>query len=203
MVDVVNRRQLGQVVLQDVHDPHNVGAVMRSCEAFGIQDLSIIFENQKPFNARRLGATSTAAHKWLNVTPYHSTAECLAALRTGGYEIVAAVASERAESIYEAEFTAPKIALLIGNEKDGLDEAAVEAADRHITIPMRGMVRSFNLSVATAILLYELTRQRQSHAGVDYRLPIEQRARLEKEFLARAENKHIRALQRKRELRGE
>lgn len=195
---VAEARQYGQVVLQDVHDPHNIGAVMRTCEAFGLQRMSIIFEAQRPFNPKRVGTEqSTAANKWLDFDIFHSTAECLAALRSTGHTIVALVPSERAECLYEADLSDPRLALLIGNEHDGLTSEAMKLADQHVTIPMIGMVRSFNLSVSAGITLGEVMRQRRSvdPNGLRYRLPTEERAALHAAFFERAHDpKIVRAL---------
>ena len=198
VAEVASRRQLGQVVLQDVHDPHNIGAVMRTCDAFGFQRMSIIFEKQKPFNARRLAGTSTAAHKWLDIDTFFSTDDCMDSLHEEGHEIIATVTSGRAESIFDMEVTTPKIALLVGNEHSGLDDRAIELADRHVTIPMVGMVQSLNLSVTTAILLHEVARQRRGRPDIDYALPSEERARLTNDFLKRAENKKVKESRRRR-----
>jgi len=179
-------RQYGMLILEDVHDPHNAEAVFRTCEALAIQHVGLIFDTQEPFDPYRYGkATSSSANKWLDFHIYRSTGEALAAVRAQGYEIVGTVISERAESIYEANLTSPRIALLLGNEHRGLSRQAIEMADRHITIPMSGMVQSLNLSVTAAICLYEISRQRQA-AGIErYLLSTEERDRLARAFLHR------------------
>ena len=185
---VVSNRQQGVVVLEDIHDPHNAAASFRSCEAFGFQRVCLIFEQEEPFNPRKEGkATSASANKWLDFCIYGSTEACLNDLKGEGYELIATVVDPQAESIFEARFETPKIALLFGNEHRGLSPKAVEMADRRVTIPMVGMVRSLNLSVTVALFLYEVTRQRRVLGMERYLLPPEERERLVQDFLQRAE----------------
>ena len=177
--EVAEGRQQGVVVLEDIHDPHNAEAVFRSCDAFGFQRVCLIFDQEQPFDPRRVGKlSSSSANKWLDFDVYGSARECLANLHRDGYEVVAMVAAGEAEQLFGAELTAPRIALMLGNEQRGLSEEAVALADRRVTIPMTGMVRSLNLSVTAAIALYEVTRQRR-RAGIErYLLPPDERAAL-------------------------
>ena len=160
---VASNRQSGfVVVLEDIHDPHNAAAVLRTCDAFGIQDVYFIFEQEKPFNPRRVGkATSSSANKWLTFTVSNSTKKTLQKLKKQGYEIIATVANTNARDIFATKLTSKKVAVLIGNEHRGLSSDTIELADTLITIPMLGMVQSLNLSVTAAILMFEITRQRQ------------------------------------------
>ena len=170
--EVAAGRQRGVVVLEDIHDPHNAEAVFRSCDAFGFQRVCLIFDEEAPFDPRAIGKlTSSSANKWLDFDIYPSARECLDELHRDGYEVVATVAAGEAEDLFAVELTAPRIALMLGNENRGLSAEATALADRRITIPMSGMVRSLNLSVTAAIALYEVTRQRR-RAGIDaYLLP--------------------------------
>ncbi|MYK26941.1 MAG: RNA methyltransferase [Dehalococcoidia bacterium] len=179
--DVAARRQQGVVVLEDIHDPHNAEAVFRSCDAFGFQRVCLIFDEEEPFDPRRVGKlSSSSANKWLDFEVYSSARECLDALHEEGFEVVATVAEGETEELYGAELTAPRIAVMLGNENRGLSPEAVALADRRLTIPMAGMVRSLNLSVTAAIVLFELTRQR-GQAGVEqYLLPADEREALAK-----------------------
>lgn len=179
--DVAARRQQGVVVLEDIHDPHNAEAVFRSCDAFGFQRVCLIFDQEEPFDPRRVGKlSSSSANKWLDFEVYSSARECLDALHGEGFEVVATVAEGETEELYRAELTAPRIAVMLGNENRGLSPEAVGLADRRLTIPMAGMVRSLNLSVTAAIVLFELTRQR-GQAGIEqYLLPSDEREALAK-----------------------
>lgn len=179
----VERRQTGILILEDIHDPHNAEAVFRSCDAFGFQHIYLIFEEQDPFNPARVGrASSSSANKWLSFRTFGSTEECLEEVKKEGYKVIATVLSDRAKSIYEADLSQQKIALLMGNEHRGLSEKAIAMADQHLVIPMQGMVQSLNLSVSGAICLYEISRQRQAKGVESYLLPEEERAELRSAF---------------------
>lgn len=175
---VVAARQQAAVVLEDVHDPHNAQAVMRSCDAFGIQHIHLVFRHTEPWNPHKTGhQSSSSAHKWLSFTTHGSIAECLAALHADGYTTFATVLSPASKPLPDAGFTVPRAALLFGNEHRGLSAEALSLAREHIYIPMRGMVESLNISVAAAICIAELTRQRNVVGIEHYRLPaVEQQA---------------------------
>lgn len=158
----VSQRQTGLVVvLEDVHDPHNAQAVMRSCDAFGVQHVYLVFEQTAAFNPRKIGrATASSANKWLNFHTFNSTESCLRELTQHGYELVATQPHPDAESVFTATLDQPKVALLFGNEHRGLSPLAIQQADCQVQIPMRGMVTSLNISVSAAIMLFAVTRQR-------------------------------------------
>lgn len=162
MKDVLTQRQQGLVVvLEDMHDPHNAAAVLRSCEGFGVQEVYFIFQEQKPFNPRKIGkSSSSSANKWLDFHIYHSTQECIRDLHQKGYSVYSTILDEKTQSLYETDFYEEKIALLFGNEHSGITQQAAELSDHKMYIPMRGFVQSFNLSVTTSIFLFEVTRQR-------------------------------------------
>lgn len=162
MQDVISQRQKGLVVvLENIADPHNAAAVLRSCDAFGVQDIYFIFEKEPPFDPRKIGkSTSSSAKKWLSYHTFKSTTECLTELKSQGYTLYGTLCDEHTESIYERKIHEPNVALLLGNEHAGLSEEAIRMLDVSISIPMRGFVQSFNLSVTAGILLFEITRQR-------------------------------------------
>lgn len=148
------------VILEDLHDPHNAAAILRTCEAFGIQDVRFIFEQEKAYNPRRVGRVSSAsANKWLSITVYKSTAAALSALKKEKFQNAATLLDSKSVSLNKAKFP-DKIALWLGNEHRGLSPLAAENADLKINIPMRGFVQSLNVSVTAAILIYEISRQR-------------------------------------------
>ena len=184
--EVAEGRQQGVVVLEDIHDPHNAEAVFRSCDAFGFQRVCLIFDQEEPFDPRRVGKlSSSSANKWLDFDIYDSATACLDALHEDGYEVVATVAERDADSIFEADLTASRIAVMLGNENRGLSAEAVALADRRLTIPMAGMVRSLNLSVTAAIALYEVTRQRRRAGFGEYLLPPDEQEALRQRFADR------------------
>lgn len=185
MERVVAGRQSGLVVvLEDIHDPHNAEAVLRTCDAFGVQDVYFIFEQEAYYNPRRVGkATSASANKWLTLHVCRSTRACLEALRAAGYQIaVTVVPDETTEDIFTADLTAERLAVVFGNEHRGVSPTAIEMAHRRLTIPMRGMVASLNISVSAAIFLFEITRQRLQSGG-DFSLPADEQQALLEAFL--------------------
>ncbi len=161
---VAEARQAGlTVVIEDIFDPHNLGAISRSCDAFGVQQIHVIFQTHPPFDPKEAGKnSSTATNKWLEYRIHRGTGDALRALKAEGWQLVATALDGEAESIFEADFRAPRIALLFGNEKTGLSPAALALADRKIMIPMRGIAQSMNVSVSAALCMYEVTRQRQA-----------------------------------------
>lgn len=183
---VARTRQQGILVLEDIYDPHNAIAVFRSCDAFGIQQIYIIFDEQAPFDPEIIGkATSSSANKWLDFKFFDSAQACIDELHQDGYEVIGTVLSDSVESLYEADLTNPKIALMMGNENRGLSEKAIALADRHLIIPMSGMVQSLNLSVSAAICLFELSRQRHAHGIEEFLLSAETQEALLADFLER------------------
>jgi len=165
---VARNRQAGfTVVIEDVFDPHNLGAVTRTCDAFGIQEVNVIFETHPEFNPKEVGKnSSTATNKWIDYRIHHSTQAGIQTLKDEGWLTVATVIDETADSIFDADLTHPKIALMFGNEKMGLSEQAMAMADKRVTIPMVGIAQSMNISVSAALFIYEVTRQRRA-SGLD------------------------------------
>ncbi|MFM7457657.1 MAG: TrmH family RNA methyltransferase [bacterium] len=156
------QRRKGIIVLEDIHDKHNIEAVFRSCDAFGIQMLYIIFDKERPFDPRLVGKnSSSSANKWIDFKIFSKTENAYAELKSQGYKIYATALTDEAESIYETNFIAEdKVAIALGNENRGLSKFAIEQADSCIIIPMLGMLQSLNLSVTASICMFELNRQR-------------------------------------------
>jgi len=158
---VLNYRQSGLVmVMENVHDPHNIAAVMRTCDAVGVQDLFIIttvMPTYKQFAKR----SSASAAGWLTIHQYESTAECMAAVRQKCDKIYATHLGVASESLYDLDLT-QKVAFVFGNERDGVTEDCLKYCDGNFIIPQVGMVQSLNISVACAITLYEAFRQRKN-----------------------------------------
>jgi len=160
---VYSQRQKGLIlVLEDVHDPHNAAAVLRSAEAFGVGEIWIIYEKEPYVNLRRVGRhSSSSANKWLTIKFFRSTKACMTALKRSGYTSYATVLHEKnARSIFRTSMKGKRVALMFGNEHHGLSREAIDKSDKLLTIPMRGFVESLNISVSAGILLFEATRQR-------------------------------------------
>lgn len=186
ITQVATQRQRGlTVVLEDVHDPHNAAAVLRSCDGFGVQRVHFVFVNQPEYNPAKIGKqSSSSAHKWLDFSIHHSIEDCYKELHKENDEIWATVLSEDSTDLYKTDFTGKNIALVFGNEHTGLSKAALDQADKKIYLPMRGMVESLNISVTVAICLFEVTRQRIA-SGNDFTLEGSQRDALISSFKER------------------
>jgi tRNA (guanosine-2'-O-)-methyltransferase len=151
-----SRQQNLAVVLEDIYDPHNAAAIFRTCDAYAVGSVHLIFDKQEPFNPKKVGKSSSAtANKWLDFKIHKKTSDCLQKLKQNRYKIIATVLNKEAKDVYQ--FSWPKkIALLVGNEHFGLSKTAIELSDYQVYIPMQGMVQSLNVSVATAVFLSEI-----------------------------------------------
>jgi tRNA (guanosine-2'-O-)-methyltransferase len=161
LFSVLNKRQNDiTVVLENVFDPHNISAVMRTCDAVGIQEMYVL--NTKIPRHKKWGSkSSSSAAKWLTICQFTDTAECFAALRKNYTTIMATHLGTSSESLYELDFTG-KIALVFGNEHAGVSEEIVSLTDGNFIIPQVGMIQSLNISVACAVTLYEAFRQKRA-----------------------------------------
>jgi len=161
IADVLLRRQMDlTIVLENVHDPHNISAVLRSCDAVGVQEIYAL--NRYVPKPRRFGRkTSSGSRKWVDVNYFMDLEKCMTAVKSRFKKIYALSSDHPGKSIHEANLTGPA-ALLFGNEKDGLSKEIMQYADETLTIPMVGMVSSLNISVACAVTLYEAFRQRNA-----------------------------------------
>jgi len=158
---VLGRRQPDlTVVLEDVHDPHNAAAVLRSCDATGVLEIHTVHEHESDPARRPSRAASSSAAKWVPVVRHGGIAACYSALREQGMQIVATALTDESVDLYDVDFTRPT-AIVMGNEHRGLTSAAIAGADLTVRIPMSGMVESLNISVATAVTLFEAFRQRR------------------------------------------
>lgn len=158
---VISRRQPTiTVVLEDVHDVHNASAVLRSCDAIGVLDVHLVYVRDAPPKRAFHEATSASAAKWIRIRYHDSIESCFGMLRQRGYWIFATALRHESIDLYRLDLTQPT-ALVFGNEKRGVSSEAVELADGCVHIPMQGMVESLNVSVACAVSLYEVMRQRR------------------------------------------
>ncbi len=156
---VIARRQtnLG-IVLENVFDPHNISAVMRTCDSVGVQDIYILTTRLPPHKKWGPRSSSSAA-KWMTVHQFHDTEECLAALRSRYDQIFTTHLGNQATSLYQMDLTG-SLALVFGNEHGGITEALRSNSDGNFVIPQEGIIQSLNISVACAVTLYEAYRQR-------------------------------------------
>jgi len=159
MLSVIKNRQTNlTVVMENVNDPHNISAVMRTCDAVGIQDIYIL--NTKIAKHDYFGVkSSSSAAKWLTVHQFTSDQECFTALRKNYNKIYTTHLSSDAVSLYDIDFT-DSVALVFGNEHDGVSQESIDMADGNFIIPQLGFIKSLNISVACAVSIYEAHRQK-------------------------------------------
>jgi tRNA (guanosine-2'-O-)-methyltransferase len=163
---VLSHRQGGLVVvMENVQDPHNISAVMRTCDAVGVQDLFVLtttISRHKKFGKK----SSASAAGWLTIHQYDDAKACMDAVRERCDKIYATHLGVKSYSLYELDLT-QRVALVFGNEHAGVTEECLQYCDGNFIIPQVGMVQSLNISVACAITLYEAFRQRHQAGFYD------------------------------------
>lgn len=167
---LANRTRYITVVLEDIYQPHNASAVLRSCDGFGIQDIHVI-ENRNSFHPHKSVELGTS--QWLTIKRYreqeNNTAEAITRLKEDGYRIIATSPHNNDVDLEELEVESGKMALLFGTELTGLSSIALDMADEYMKIPMYGFVESFNISVSCAISLHHLSHKLRS-SPIDFAL---------------------------------
>ncbi|CAI0793003.1 tRNA (guanosine(18)-2'-O)-methyltransferase [Serratia entomophila] len=146
------------VCLEQVHKPHNVSAIIRTADAVGVHQVHAVWPTTR---MRTLVSSAAGSNSWVNVKTHRTISDAVGHLKAQGMQILATNLSARAVDFREVDYTRPTCVLL-GQEKTGITEEALALADRDIIIPMIGMVQSLNVSVASALILYEAQRQRQN-----------------------------------------
>ena len=156
---VLSKRQNDiTIVLENVFDPHNISAVMRTCDAVGVQEVYVL--NTKIPRHKKWGAkSSSSAAKWLTIHQFENTGDCFAELRKKYSKILTTHLTGDAVNLYEIDLTR-SVALIFGNEHSGVSEEIRNLADGNFIIPQSGIIRSLNISVACAVTLYEAYRQK-------------------------------------------
>ena len=159
LLSVLAKRQMNiTVVLENVADPHNISAVMRTCDAVGIQEIYIlntVIPRHKKWGAK----SSSSAAKWLSIHQFSETAACFDALRKKYDKIYTTHLSTDAVGLYELNLT-EKVALVFGNEHSGVSDELIRLCDGNFIIPQVGIIKSLNISVACAVSVYEAYRQK-------------------------------------------
>lgn len=191
-----NRTRFFTVVLEDIYQSQNASAVLRSCDAFGIQDVHVI-ENRNVFDVDK--GVTIGSDKWLDVSRYrqkqiNNTELAYRVLRRKGYRIVATTPHDQQVELPDYRPGRPA-ALVFGTEKEGLTPYAIEQADEWLYIPMHGFSQSFNISVSVALCLYHLRRYLDG-GTVDWHLDGDEKASLYLEWLRKSVHR-LPALQRK------
>ncbi|MDB5248139.1 MAG: methyltransferase [Segetibacter sp.] len=160
LLSVLNKRQNNiTVVLENVFDPHNETAVMRTCDSIGIQDIYII-NNRKPPRKQWGFRSGSGAKKWLTIHEFTNPEVCFNELRDKYSRILTTHLGADSVGLYDIDFT-ESIALVFGNERFGVSDEARALADGNFVIPQCGIIQSLNISVACAITVYEAYRQKE------------------------------------------
>ncbi|VXD05454.1 tRNA (guanosine(18)-2'-O)-methyltransferase TrmH [Serratia oryzae] len=146
------------VCLEQVHKPHNVSAIIRTADAVGVHQVHAVWPSAR---MRTLVSSAAGSNSWVNVKTHPTIADAVAQMKSQGMQVLATHLSTRAVDFRAVDYTRPTCVLL-GQEKTGITEQALALADQDIIIPMIGMVQSLNVSVASALILYEAQRQRQN-----------------------------------------
>jgi tRNA (guanosine-2'-O-)-methyltransferase len=182
------------LVLEDIFQPHNAAAVMRTCDCMGIQDVHII-ENRNLFKPEK-SSVAIGAEKWLNlywwtnkpeksskkpVCIANQTVDCLKSLKKQGYKIIGTTLRENAIKLQDLSLNCP-IAIIMGTEKTGMTEEAHALADEYMYVPMAGFSQSLNVSVTTGIVLHEVT-QRLKSSQLNWKLSTQDYQNLKLEWM--------------------
>lgn len=144
------------VCMEEVHKPHNVSAVIRSCDAIGIHRIHAVWDHK----TRLRKGTAMGSQNWVYTQSHDTIEDAVSHLKQQNMQVLVTHLSDDAVDFREIDYTKPT-AILLGQEKYGATDKAIELADQDIVIPMVGMVQSLNVSVAAALVLYEAQRQRQ------------------------------------------
>ena len=153
-----NKQPNLQLFLVNIHDPHNLSAILRSYDAVGI--LSLYYTNPNNQNFKTHKTITQGTQRWVEHTKIHNNKKIdfLKQKQKEGFQLVVTYLDKKAVNFRTVDYTLPTI-IIVGNEKDGVSKEVLALADKTILIPMKGMVQSLNVSVATALILYEAQRQ--------------------------------------------
>nr|WP_154325612.1 tRNA (guanosine(18)-2'-O)-methyltransferase TrmH [Pantoea sp. 201603H] len=151
------------VCMEQVHKPHNVSAVIRTADAVGVHEVHAVWPGSR---MRTMVSSAAGSNSWVQVKTHPTIADAVGHLKDQGMQILATHLSDSAVDFREIDYTRPTC-ILMGQEKTGITREALDLADRDIIIPMVGMVQSLNVSVASALILYEAQRQRQNAGMYD------------------------------------
>lgn len=188
---ITGRTRSLTVVLEEVHDPHNLSAVLRTCECFGIQDVHVVEGPTSPYQTTKLVARG--ADKWLDVHRSDDVLAVIASLRGQGFTVLASRLDGASVGLPELPIEG-KLALLFGNESLGVSPEALAACDGSFVVPMFGFTQSLNISVAAAVSLSWLTLHRaEARGGSPGDLSPEEAAALRKRFSYQAVRKRKRS----------
>lgn len=151
------------VVMENVADPHNASAVLRTAEGLGVATLHVV---EQPNKWEKNKAITKGSDRWVEVRRHQGLARCLGDLSAAGFQLLAADVGPGCVPVHEIDVARP-VALVFGSEHAGLSKRAISLTDGRFTVPMVGFVESFNVSVSAAITLFDVTRRRRELLGAD------------------------------------
>ncbi|MDG1732555.1 MAG: tRNA (guanosine(18)-2'-O)-methyltransferase TrmH [Thalassotalea sp.] len=164
ILDMLAKRQTDLTVcMEGVHKPHNLAAVVRTCDAIGINEVHAVWKNSRMYMS---GNSAVGSQNWVHLHHHTETKDAIMHLKEQGMQVLVTNLSDSAIDYREVDYTKPT-AIILGQEKFGASDEALALADQDIIIPMVGMVQSLNVSVACAVTLYEAQRQRQNAGMYD------------------------------------
>lgn len=165
---IANRQYDLTVVLENVHDPHNIGAVLRTCDSVGINEIFVLYTHDRlKKKGLQIGSNSSSgANQWIRVNYYEDVTECYAHVKSRFDSIYGTAIGPEAVGLHQLELT-NSCALLFGNEHEGITTESMKYVDQNFLIPQYGFVKSLNISVACAVSLYEVARQRNESGAYD------------------------------------
>lgn len=156
---ILDKRQMDLTILMEhVNKPHNLSAIVRTADAVGIHDIHAIWEDKE---LERSNFYSSGSNLWTRIHRHADIDTAFERLKSQGMQVLATHLSDESVDFRDVDYTQPT-AFILGTERFGISERALELADQHIVIPMMGMVQSLNVSVASALICYEAQRQRQA-----------------------------------------
>lgn len=181
---VEDRTKYVTVVLEDLFQPQNASAVLRSCDCFGIQNVHVI-ENRNEFNVDKEVALGSS--KWLSIHKYNekqnNSLNVIRGLKKQGYRIIATTPHTKEQLLPDFDLKKGKAALVFGSELPGISEIIMNEADEFLKIPMYGFTESFNISVSAALVLYELTDKLRKTEGINWKLTEEEKVELKLKWI--------------------
>ena len=180
---VAGRTRTLTLVMEAFCDPQNVNAVLRTCDAVGVQEVHVVEGPMKPWERNK--KITQNVDKWLEVARWRSTAACLGALRERGFAVYVTHLDEGTRALADLAFDG-KVALVFGNEHRGASDEALGLADARFAIPMRGFSQSLNVSVAAAVSLFHAVERRERRPGGHGDLGPAEAAALRERFYALA-----------------
>lgn len=145
------------LILENLSEDQNISAIIRTAEAFGVGKVYIVYQDKKPHLSKNI---SSGASKWLEIEYFTEITACIAKLKQADFKIYGALVDPQANILWEANFS-DKVAILVGNEAQGMSEVSQKLVDQNLYLPMIGLTESLNVSVSAALFLYEAFRQKE------------------------------------------